>query len=100
VEHFAHFLEEFRLGVIVPPAAASAEFDEMLLATLDQCEPSACNTVVRTRLPIRHEGKPKAPVKSALPDIQRDLLIRATEMNVASRGVFVDFLFVDKSGQK
>jgi hypothetical protein len=39
-------------------------------------------------------------MKLALPDIQRDLLIRATKMNAAPRGLFVDFLFVDKSGYK
>jgi len=72
----------------------------MLLPTLDQCEPSACDTVVRTRLPFRHEGEPKAPVKLAPVDIQRDLLIRATKMNGAPRRLFVDFLFVDNSGQK
>jgi hypothetical protein len=43
--------------------------------------------------------EPEAHVESALPDIQRASLIRATKMNVATRGVFIDFQFVDNSVQ-
>jgi hypothetical protein len=45
------------------------------------------------------EEQPEAPVESALPDIQRAPLIRATKMNAAPADVFVDFLFVDNNVQ-
>jgi hypothetical protein len=51
------------------------KLDEVLLPTLNQREPFTSSTVVRA-----------AP-------------IRATKMNVARQGLFVDFLFVDNSGQ-
>jgi hypothetical protein len=41
----------------------------------------------------------KGAVESALPNNQRAVPIRATKMNVAPQRLFVDFLFVDKSGQ-
>jgi hypothetical protein len=41
----------------------------------------------------------KPPLKSALLDIHRALLIRATKMNAARRGLFVDLRLVDKSVQ-
>jgi hypothetical protein len=48
-------------------------------------------------LPFRHEGSQTA-VESGLLDIQRVLLIRATEMNAAASRLFVDSLFVDNCG--
>jgi hypothetical protein len=41
----------------------------------------------------------RGAVESALPDNQRAVLIRATKINVAPQGLFVDFLFVDNCGQ-
>jgi hypothetical protein len=94
-QHFAHLLEKLRVGVVAPPAPAIAKFDEALLPTLDENEPSARDTVVRTLLPFRHEEKPRSPWIGVV-DKKRALLIRATKMNAAPRRLFVDFLFVDK----
>ncbi len=55
MQHFAHLVEKLRMGIVVSPAPAIAKIDEILLPTLDQCEPSASETVVRTVLPFRHE---------------------------------------------
>ena len=82
----------------MPPAPRIAKFDEILLPTLDQSEPATGDTVVRTLLPFRHEGSQTA-VESALPDNQRASMIRATKINAAPGRLFVDFLFVDNSGQ-
>ena len=82
----------------MPPAPGIAKFDEILLPTLDQSEPSARDTVVRTLLPFRHEGSQTA-VESARVDNQRALPIRATKMNAAASRLFIDFLLVDNSGQ-
>ena len=41
----------------------------------------------------------RGAVESALPDNQRAVLIRATKMNVAPQGLFVDSLFIDICGQ-
>ena len=59
MQNFAHLIEELRMRIVAPPAAAIAKFDEILLPTLDQSEPSAGGTVVRTLLPFRHEGSQK-----------------------------------------
>ncbi len=98
LQHFAHLSKELRMRIVVPPAPAITKLDEILLPTLDQSEPSASDTVVRTLLPFRHQGSQTA-VESALADNQRALLIRATKMNAASSRLFVDFLFVDNRVQ-
>jgi len=98
MQHFAHFIEDLRMRKVVPPAPAIAKFDEVPLPTLNQSEPAAGDTVVRTLLPFRHEGSQIA-VESALPDKKRASPIRATKMNAAPSRLFVDFLFVDNSGQ-
>jgi hypothetical protein len=95
IQHFAHLIEELRMRVVVPPATGIAKFDEVLLPTLDQGQPSAGDTVVRTSLPFRHEASQSA-VESARVDSQRASLIRATKMNAAPPRLFVDFLFVDQ----
>jgi hypothetical protein len=77
------------MRIVMPPATGIAEFDEVLLPTLDQGEPSAGDT---------DEGSQTA-VESARVDNQRALPIRATKMNAAASRLFVDFLFVDNSGQ-
>ena len=94
MQHFAHLIDELRSRIVVPPASSGAKFDEVPLPTLNQSEPAAGDTVVRALLPFRHERNQTA-VKSALLDTQRALLIRATEMNAATSGLFVDFSFVD-----
>ena len=94
MQHFAHLIDELRLRIVAPPASSGAKFDEVPLPTLNQSEPAASDTVVRTLLPFRHEGA----IKSALLDTQRALLIRATKMNAATSRLFVDFLFVDNCG--
>ena len=53
-QNFTHFVQKFRVRVIVPPAASVAEFEEVRLATFHQCEPSARDTVVPTVLRCRH----------------------------------------------
>jgi hypothetical protein len=98
MQHFAHLIEELRMRIVVPPASGIAKFDEVLLPTLDQSEPAAGDTVVRTWLPFRH-GRSQTAVESALLDNQRASLIRATKMNAATSPLFVDFLFVDNGGQ-
>jgi hypothetical protein len=99
MQHFAQLIEELRMRVVVPPASGIAKFDEIPLPTLNQSEPAAGDTVVRTLLPFRHEESQTA-VESALVDNQRSSLIRATKMNAAPSRLFVDFLFVDNSGHK
>jgi hypothetical protein len=59
LQNFAHLVEKLRMRIVTPPAPAIAKFDEILLPTLDQSEPSAGGTVVRTLLPFRHEGSQK-----------------------------------------
>jgi hypothetical protein len=86
-------MKELRMRIVVPPMPGIAKFDEVPLPTLNQSEPAAGDTVVRTLLPFRHEGSQTA-VESLLVDNQRASLIRAT----ASRRL-VDFLFVDNGGQ-
>jgi hypothetical protein len=98
MQHFAHLIEELRLRIVAPPAPGRAKIDEVPLPTLNQSEPAAGDTVVRTLLPFRHQGSQTA-VESALLDNQRALLIQATKMNVAASRLLVDFLFVDNSGQ-
>lgn len=98
MEHPAHLIEQLRVRIVVPPAPAIAKFDEILLPTLDQSEPSAGDTVVRALLPFRHEGSQTA-VESALLDNQRAPLIRATKNECGAGRLFVDFLFVDKTAQ-
>ena len=56
MQHFAHFIDELRMRVVVPPATGIGKFDKALLPTLDQVQPFAGGTVVRTLLPFRHEG--------------------------------------------
>jgi hypothetical protein len=97
MQHFAHLVVELRMRIVVPPASGITKFDEVLLPTLDQSQPFAGDTVVRTLLPFRHERRQNA-VESALLDNQRALLIRATKMNAPQVRLFVDFLFVDNSG--
>jgi len=94
----AHLIEELCMRIVVPPAPGIAKLDDVPLPTLNQSEPAAGDTVVRTLLPFRHEGSQTA-VESALVDIQRASLIRATKMNAAASRLFVDSLFVDNSGQ-
>jgi hypothetical protein len=53
-QDFAHLVQKFRVRVVVPPAPGFAKFEEMLLPTLDQGEPSARDTVVQTLLRSRH----------------------------------------------
>jgi hypothetical protein len=65
VENFAHLVEKLRMRIVVPPTPSIAKFDEVLLPTLNQSEPAAGDTVVRTLLPFRHEGSQIA-VESAL----------------------------------
>jgi hypothetical protein len=96
MQHIAHLLDKLRTRVVVLPAPGIAKLNEILLPTLDQREPSAGDTVVRTLLPFRHEGSQTA-VESAHLHKQRAALIRATKMNAAPRRLFVDFLFVAKS---
>ena len=98
MQHFAHLIEELRMRIVVPPAPGFAKFDEVLLPTLNQSEPAAGDTVVRTLLPFRHGGSQTA-VEAALADNQRASVIRATKMNAAPNRLFVDFLFVDNSVQ-
>ena len=98
MQHFAHLIEKLRMRKVMAPAPAVAKFDEVLLPTLDQSEPSAGDTVVRTLLPFRH-GASQTAVESARVDNQRALPIRATKMNAAASRLFIDFLFVDNSGQ-
>jgi hypothetical protein len=94
MQHFAHLIEELHVRIIVPPAPGFAKFDEVLLpTTLNQSEPAAGDTVVRTLLPFRHGGSQTA-VELALVDNQRASAIRATKMNAAPIRLFVDFLFV------
>ena len=90
IKDFAHLIEELRVRVVVPPAPGIAKLDEILLPTLDQSEPSAGDTVVRTLLPFRHQES-QATVESALVDNQRASLIRATKMSAAPSRLFVDF---------
>lgn len=90
IKDVAHLIEELRVPIIVPPAPGIAKLDEILLPTLDQSEPSASNTVVRTLLPFRHQESQTA-VESALHDNQRASLIRATKMSAAPSRLFVDF---------
>ena len=97
MQHFAHLIEELRVRIVVQPAPSITKLDEVPLPTLNQSEPAAGDTVVRTWLPCRHGGS-QTVVESALPDNQRASLIRATKMNAASSRLFVDFLFVDNSG--
>jgi hypothetical protein len=94
LQHFAHLLEKLRMRIITPPAPAIAKFDKVLLPTLDENEPSARDTVVRTLLPFRHEEKPRPPWIGVV-DNKRAPLIRATKMNVAPGRLFVDFLLFD-----
>jgi len=56
MQHFAHLVEQLRMRIVMSPASGIAKFDEVLLPTLDQSEPSAGDIVVRTLLPFRHEG--------------------------------------------
>ena len=56
LQDFAHLVEELRMRIVMPPASGIAKFDEVLLPTLDQDEPSAGDIVVRTLLPFRHEA--------------------------------------------
>jgi hypothetical protein len=98
IQHLAYLIDELRMRIVVPPAPGIAKFDEVPLPTLNQSEPAAGDTVVRTLLPFRHEGSQTA-VESALPDNQRASSILATKMNAAPSRLFVDFLFVDNSGQ-
>ena len=86
------------MRIVVPPTPGIAKFDEVPLPTLNQSEPAAGGTVVRTLLPFRHEGSQTA-VESLLVDNQRASLIRATKMNAAASRLFVDSWFVDNSGQ-
>jgi hypothetical protein len=44
--------------------------------------------------------EPEARVNSALPDIQREFLIRAIKMNAAHADIHLDFRFVDNCVQK
>lgn len=74
-QYFVHFIHEFSLRVIVPPPPAVAKFDEVLLPTFDEGEPSARDIVVRRSLPFRHE-KPEALAYSARRDIRYAMLIR------------------------
>jgi hypothetical protein len=74
MQYFAHLIEKLRMRIVMPPASSIAKFDEVLLPTLDQSEPSAGDTVVRTLLPFRHEGS-QAAVESARVDNQRALPI-------------------------
>jgi hypothetical protein len=62
LQHFAHLLEKLRMRIVALPAPAIAKFDNVLLPTLDQDEPFAGDTVVRTLLPFRHEEKAKTAV--------------------------------------
>jgi hypothetical protein len=80
MQHFARLIEELRMRIVVSPASGFPKFDEVLLPTLNQSEPAAGDTVVRTLLPFRHEES-QAAVESALVDNQRALPIRATKMN-------------------
>jgi hypothetical protein len=93
MQHFTHLIEKLRMCVVVSPAAAIAKLDQVLSPTLDQSEPSAGDTVVRTLLPFRHEvsqkNKTKNAAESALLDNQRSLLIRATKMSAAANRLFV-----------
>ena len=59
LQHFAHLIEKLRMRIVAPPAPGVAKFDEVLLPTLDQSEPSAGGTVVRALLPFRHEASQK-----------------------------------------
>jgi len=88
MQHFTHLIEKLRMRVVVSPAAAIAKIDQILLPTLDQSEPSASDTVVRTLLPFRHEASQNA-AESALLDNQRALPIRATKMNAVANRLFV-----------
>ena len=101
--HLAHFVEQFRLRVIVPPAAGIEKFDQMLLPALDQGEPSARE--LSYGLACRSDmEKAKAQIETPLNRrwtlIGAQLLNSAIEMNVAPRGAIVDFQFVDKTVQK
>jgi hypothetical protein len=98
MQHFAHLIEKLRMRIVMAPAPGVAKFDEVLLPTLDQSEPSAGDIVVRTLLPFRH-GASQTAVESARVDNQRALPIRATKMNAAASRLLIDFLFVDNSGQ-
>jgi hypothetical protein len=93
LQHFAHLPEKLRMCIVAAPAPAIAKFDEALLPTLDEDEPSARDTVVRTLLPFRHEESQGRRREIGVK--KRALLIRATKMNVAAGRLFVDFLFVD-----
>ena len=55
VDRLAHRLEKFLGSVVMPPAPALAQLDDMGPATLRQCEPFARYAVVRTLLPCRHK---------------------------------------------
>ena len=55
MQHFAHFIDKLRMRVVAPPAIGTAKFDDVLVPTLDQGQPFAGGTVVRTLLPFQHE---------------------------------------------
>jgi len=59
LQNLAHLIEELRMRIVASPAPAIAKFDDILLPTLVQGEPSAGGTVVRALLPFRHEASQK-----------------------------------------
>jgi hypothetical protein len=90
IRHLAHFFEKLRMRVVVLPAPGIPQFDEILLPTLDQREPSAGGTVVRAFLPFDMK-RAKSAVESALSDDRRAALIRATKNECVCGRLFVDF---------
>src|SRR5262249_61137209 len=45
IQHLAYLIDEFRVRIVVPPAAGIAKFDEVPLPTLHQSQAGAGDTV-------------------------------------------------------
>ena len=78
-DHIAHLIEKFRFGIIVFPATAAVELDEVIAATFGEIAPFLSEAIVGTPgVPKRH-GKPWAGREN------RDMLILAHPCMDATR---------------
>jgi hypothetical protein len=66
LKRLAHLVEKFSMRVVVAPAPATRKIGKVPLPPLDEREPPAHDTVVRTFLPFRHEAAKSAPLNRRL----------------------------------
>src|SRR5262245_55552041 len=62
IDRLAQSVEQFIPSIIVPPAAAVAQLNDVRAATLGLSVPSARDIVVRAWLPFRHDKDQTCPV--------------------------------------